>query len=204
MIISGTVELFLKYGIRSITMDDIARELAVSKKTLYKYVSNKAELVDKCVRQTFSEIHEIIEDVITSSANAIDELFGIEAAVSGAMKSKHPALEFQLAKYYPVTWKWLEKQEQGIVMKHTRSNLEKGIQQGMYREELNVEYLSYLYYGCFSAMHDEQIVPRRLCENPEFMHEHLIYHLRGIVSRKGRDYLEEKLKNETTTQTTES
>lgn len=197
-ILSGAAELFLKYGIRSITMDDVARELAVSKKTLYKYVSNKAELVDRCVRISLEQVHDVIENVMDKSTNAIDEVFAIDEAVDNMMKVKYPAIEFQLSKYYPQTWKWLMGKQREVIMSHTRKNLEKGVDQGLYRPEINIEFINYIYYGRFVSLNDESAVPAGICSNPEFMHEYLNYHLRGIVSKKGLEYLENKLKEEST------
>ncbi len=192
-IIEGSTELFIKYGIRSITMDDVARELAVSKKTLYKYVSNKADLVDRCVKHTYESVREVIEEAIGLSQNAIDELFAIDSSLSEAMKAQHPALEFQLKKYYPATWKWLSNRQEQMIMDQTRKNLEKGIEQGVYRKDFDIEMIAYLYFAQFVAMHNEDIVPMQLCENPKFMKTHFEYHLRGIVSKKGLSYLEDKL-----------
>lgn len=194
-ILEGTTELFLKYGIRSITMDDVARELAVSKKTLYKYVSNKAELVDRCVKHTFEEISGAIEVVRGNSANAIDEIFAIDSTMSEALKAQHPAIEFQLKKYYPATWKWLSDRQATMIIEHTKENLKKGIEQGMYRGDFNIEHITYLYFAQFLAMHDQEVVPMSVCEDTEFMRAHFVYHLRGIASKKGITYLEQKLED---------
>lgn len=193
LILTGGTELFLKYGIRSITMDDVARELGISKKTLYKYVSNKADLVDRCVKFTFDEINEAIEAVRGFSENAIDDLFAIDSTLSDAMKAQHPAIEFQLKKYYPQTWKWLADRQSKLINEHTRQNLKRGIEEGLYRKDINVEYISYLYYAQFLAMHDSEVVPESICRDPKFMREHFIYHLRGVVSKRGLEHLESKL-----------
>lgn len=203
MILAGATELFLKYGIRSITMDDVARELAISKKTLYKYVSNKADLVDRCVKYTFEEINAAIDAVRGNSKNAIDDLFAIDSTLSDAMKAQHPAIEFQLKKYYPQTWKWLSDQQSTIIIEHTRENLKRGIDEGYYRDDINIEYVTYLYFAQFLAMHNNEVVPQTVCENPKFMREHFVYHLRGVASKKGITYIEKKLdeiKNQTITQ----
>lgn len=201
-IIAGSVDLFLKYGIRSITMDDVARELTISKKTLYKYVSNKADLVDRSVKFAFRGIHQAIDDVRANSTNAIDEIFDIDEAVNETVRQKHPAIEFQLAKYYPKTWKWLESNQHRIVFEHTKENLLKGMEQGLYRADLNAEYIAHVYFGRFMGMRMDNVFPESICENPEFLHQSLIYHVRGIASASGLEYLEEKLQREIeTTQT---
>ncbi|NVK29028.1 MAG: TetR/AcrR family transcriptional regulator [Flavobacteriia bacterium] len=192
-IINGSTELFLKYGIRSITMDDVARELGISKKTLYKYVSNKADLVDRCVKLTFTEVADAMTEVIGKANNAIDELFAIDSTLSEAMKAQHPAIEFQLKKYYPATWKWLSSRQEDMIKNQTLENLKKGIEQGVYRSDVNVDFVSYLYFAQFLAMHDPDIVPLSICENPKFIKAHFEYHLRGVASKKGLEYLEKKL-----------
>lgn len=192
-IISGASEMFVKYGIRSVTMDDVARELAVSKKTLYKYVANKAELVDRFVRFAFEEVYGVVEEAIGKSSNAIDEMLAVNSSMSDALKAQHPAIEFQLKKYYPETWKWLADKQTEVMKYHLETNLVKGIEQGLYRQDLNIETIKHLYFAQFVAIHNDSIVPLTVCENPEFIKAHFEYHLRGVVSKKGLAYLEEKL-----------
>lgn len=192
-ILRGAVHLFMRLGIRSVTMDDVSRELGISKKTLYKYVSNKAELVDKTVKFAFEDINKMIDQVRHKSNNAIDEIFDIDLAVQETVRQKHPAIEFQLAKYYPETKQWLDQRHHEAIFEQTNGNIQKGIAEGLYRTDFNVEFITQIYFGRFKGLQLDSVFAEKLCSNPEFIHQSLVYHIRGIASEKGLKYLENKL-----------
>jgi len=191
-IIAESTRLFLKYGLRSITMDDVSREMGISKKTLYNYVSNKADLVDQCIHVMFSVITSHMNDLAKQSENAIDELFEIDEYFDEMMRSQHPALIFQLKKYYPTTFAWLEERKIKFVIDTTIANLTKGIEQALYLPDLNKQYLAYIYLAHTLVMENESI-PKDICESSNFHKEHLMYHIRGIATDKGLKNLKQKL-----------
>ncbi len=191
-IIEESTRLFLKYGLRSVTMDDVSREMGISKKTLYNFVSNKAELVDQDIRVMFETISGHMNELAKQSDNAIDELFKIDEYFDVMMREQHPAMIFQLKKYYPKTFAWLDERKSKFVIDTTLLNLSKGIEQGLYLPDLNKEYLAYIYLTHTSVIESETI-PREICESTGFHKAHLIYHIRGISSKKGLDYLKQKL-----------
>ncbi len=192
-ILDDAVELFFKYGIRSITMDDVARELGISKKTLYKYVSNKAELVDQCIKVKFGQITGALRDFGNSVENAIDELYAIDTYFDEMMRQNHPAIMFQLSKYYGDTFKWLDTSKDQFVAEITRANLDKGQKQGLYRSTINKEYITYIYMAHTALMSGETNIPEEVCHSTAFHKEHLEYHIRGIASEAGLEYLNKKL-----------
>lgn len=195
-IVAESAKLYLKYGIRSVTMDDVARELAISKKTIYKYVENKSELVHRSVQYIFEQVSSAMQEVSATSDNAIDELFNIDSKIEEFLKPQQTSAKFQLKKYYPASWKWLENAQRSTIVNQTRTNVENGMAQGLYRSDLNPEYVSYMYFGRMMALNDEELVPTAMCESPDFAREHLIYHIHGIASEKGLAYLEKKLKTQ--------
>ena len=192
-IIQESTQLFLKFGLRSVTMDDLAREMGLSKKTLYNYVANKAELVDQGMRVMFNTVTEHMGTLAKQSNNAIDELFTIDEYFDEMMREQHPAMIFQLKKYYPKTFIWLEGNKIKFVIDTTIQNLTRGIEQGLYLPDINKEYLAYIYLAHTLVMENETI-PKEVCESASFHREHLLYHLRGITSDKGLEYLKQKLK----------
>ena len=194
-ILTGALHQFLAYGIRSVTMDDVARELGISKKTLYRFVSNKADLVEKCVRFTFYEIRTSLEDISSKSTNAIDELFEFDAQMMEVMKAQKPMIINQLRRYYPETFHWLNSSRKQLMLALTERNLEKGVKQGVYRSDMNIHYIALMYYAQSLLYAQEDLVPDEVCTQPDFVRENLIYHLRGIVSEQGLDYLTSKLKH---------
>ncbi len=191
-IIDDTMELFFKYGIRSITMDDVAREMGMSKKTIYKYVSNKADLVDQCIKVKFEEITGALKGVSEEVDNAIEELFAIDRYFDEMMQQNHPAIMFQLSKYYGDTYKWLEGSRDGFILDITHRNLEKGVKQGLYRNNINITHVAYIYMAHTSLMGGETNVPDEVCHSADFHKSHLEYHIRGIASEAGLTYLNKK------------
>ena len=194
-ILEGALHQFLVYGIRSVTMDDVARELGISKKTLYRFVTNKADLVAKCVQFTFWQIKNSLEDISSKSTNAIDELFEFDAQMMEVMKAQKPMIINQLRRYYPETHHWLNTNRKDLMLALTERNLEKGVKQGMYRSDMNIRYIALMYYAQSLLYAQEELVPDEVCTQPDFIRENLIYHLRGIVSDKGLDHLKLKLKH---------
>jgi AcrR family transcriptional regulator len=197
-IFSTSVELFITYGVKSVTMDDVARELSISKKTLYKFVNNKNELVQKCVEFIFTQIHTSLEDVQSKSTNAIDELFGFDEQLTLVMRAQKPAIIMQLKKHHPETFSWLMNNRRTMVMKLTTKNLQKGIAQGFYRHDMNADFIAMIYYAQTMMFAQDDLMPDEICTNPAFVRENLIYHLRGIASAKGLEYLQQKLQNNET------
>ena len=178
-IIEDSMDLFLKYGIRSITMDDVSRDMGISKKTLYKYVSNKADLIDQGVKHMFAQITGVMKKFSESVENAMEELFEIDRFFDEMMRQQHPAIMFQLQKYYPDTFKWLNEMKSTFILDITRKNLDKGIRQGLYRDDFNAEYITYIYLAHANLMEENSGVPREICESSDFHKCHMIYHLRG-------------------------
>src|SRR6188508_129397 len=107
-IIRGAENLFTKYGVRSISMDDIARHLTVSKKTLYQHFADKEDLVTTASELHIGESKKQYEVLTTTAANAIDELAKISVCLRKDMTEMNPALLFDLQKYHPKAWSaWL-------------------------------------------------------------------------------------------------
>jgi hypothetical protein len=166
----------------------------MSKKTLYKYAKNKADLVDQGVRFKFAEITGIVKDFGASVDNAIDELYAIDTYFDEMMQQNHPAMMFQLSKYYPETYKWLEESKDNFMTEITKANLEKGLRQELYRATIRVDYITYIYMAHALLMNGQANIPQEVCHSAEFHKHHLEYHIRGIASPKGIDYLNQKLK----------
>lgn len=193
-ILQGALHQFLVMGIRAVTMDDVARELGISKKTLYRFFANKADLVARSVQFTFWQIKSSLEEISNKSTNAIDELFEFDAQMTEVVKSQKPMIINQLRKYYPDTHNWLYTNRKDLMLALTARNLEKGVRQGMYRSDLNIRYIALMYYAQTLLYAQEESMPDEVCTRPDFVYENLIYHLRGIVSERGLEHLKTKLK----------
>jgi AcrR family transcriptional regulator len=131
--------LFFSVGIRNTTMDDLARELGISKKTLYKQIDNKADLVRFCVKYDLDRTQQKIKSISSSCENAIEELLLIAAVINEDLQLYHPSLLHDLTKFYPESRILIEEHKDTFAQKNISDNLKKGIRQGLYRKDLNIE-----------------------------------------------------------------
>ncbi|MCB9285260.1 MAG: TetR/AcrR family transcriptional regulator [Lewinellaceae bacterium] len=188
-ILSRSESLFLRFGIRSITMDDIARELGISKKTLYQFVDNKADLIHKVLLQFIEDEQRTIREINQQSSNAIEEMLNIGRYITQVLRKLTPTTLFDLQKYYPESWQMIHKLNQDYIFSIIRNNLERGIQQGFYRPNLHVDIISRLYVGKTNYLIDEEVFPLREYDRGELYREFILYHMHGILSEKGREWI---------------
>lgn len=184
----------MQYGIKSLTMDDIARHLGMSKKTLYQSFSDKADLVLKGIQAHMNEEVCAISDIQEKSENAIEEMFLIAQHVSVHLQSMHPSILFDLEKYYPAAFGKFNEYKTEIVMSCIAKNIEEGIEQGFYRDNINIPIVAGLYVGRMDIIFDQQLFPATQYNAKEVYFEAIRYHIRGIASEKGIAYLKDKFK----------
>ena len=190
-ILTRAEALFLRYGIRSITMDDIARELGISKKTLYQFVDNKADLIQQVLLQFIREEQRTIRQITRKSGNAIEEMLSIGRYITQVLRRLTPTTLFDLQKYYPESWKMVEKLNQDYIFSVIKANLERGISQELYRSNLNIDIIARLYVGKTHFLIDEDVFPLRDYDRGELYREFIFYHMHGILSDKGREWIRE-------------
>jgi len=190
-------ELFMLYGIKSMTMDEIARQLGISKKTLYQHVSNKNELVEKVVASKIHDERECICQMVKPEGNAIDQLMEITAFVKGNMKKMHPSVMFDMQKYHLDAWNSIKNHKDNFIFTTMKTNLERGIEDGMYRANLNPEIVARLYLSMMNIVMNptESGFGQTGFEQSEVHEQMMRYHIRGIANEKGRNYLKEKFNN---------
>jgi len=189
-------ELFNKYGIKSVSMDDIAQQLSISKKTLYQYFKDKADLVVRVVKfHNCDEDQEFIE-ITNSNLNAIDSLIEVSKYLIEKMKEINPSILYDLRKYYPELTKDLILNRKEHVYTNIKNNLIKGMEEGMYRQDLNPDIITSLYVKRMDDVISEDDYYINKFAQHEIFSQLFIYHIRGIVSEKGLSYFENKIKNE--------
>ena len=187
-------ELYTKYGIKSITMDDVARELGISKKTLYQYVADKEDLVGKFIDNEILLRKEEICKCFRIGFNAIEELFEISLFMNKLIRNQNTATEYDLKKYYPGQYhKTVTARREGIY-NYITANLKKGIKEGLYRAEMNTEIISKLYLWRSENIHFGELFTLEEFTSGKLFIELLNYHIRGIATIKGIDILENKIK----------
>jgi hypothetical protein len=193
-IIENTSDIFMRYGIKSVTMDDVARELKISKKTLYKYVDDKLDLVCKVMHMQCSMDQKFMSGFTAESSNAIDESLMMTEYVGGKLKSIHPSIHYDLEKYYPEAWGMFYDHKHEYIYNSMVANLERGIAEGLYRDNLNVEIIAKLYVSKIDIIFDPSVFPVSQFNFNDVHIEMVGYHIRGIASPDGIEYLVERLK----------
>ena len=187
----------MRYGIRSVTMDDIARELGISKKTLYQHFVDKDDLVKKIVEYFLSRQECEIKGLCNPDMNAIDVLLVISKYLTRQMSEINLSVNYDLQKYHPESWKLAENYRETNMLNNIRQNIVNGIQQGLYRDDFNIDIIAKSYILRFNPDDNIQDWVKSSGITFEEMFQTLfIYHIRGIANKNGLDYLEQKIKND--------
>jgi AcrR family transcriptional regulator len=186
-------DIFLKLGFKSVTMDDIANELAISKKTIYKFFKNKEELVDNTVFFLHETMYEAVVSICDVGYNAIQENFEIRKMFKDLLKNSDDSPMFQLKKYYPKTFKKIMAKEYTMFKDCILQNIEKGIQEGLYRKDINVELTTKFYFSLAMSVHDSNLYTYNKNTLNKLETSVLEYHTRAIATLKGLSVLEEQL-----------
>jgi len=184
IIIKGT-ELFLTLGFKSVTMDDIASEMGISKKTIYQHFPNKSKLVEEVTFNLFNIICDDIDQVCENSNNPIEELYDIKMLVMNHLKNERTSPQYQLKKYYPRIYEQLKLKQFEVMHESVKESLEKGTSTGLFRQGIDIDFISRMYFNGMVGIKDPTIFPQKLFSVEYLMESYLEYHLRAIVTEKG-------------------
>jgi AcrR family transcriptional regulator len=182
-------DMFLTLGFKSVTMDDIANELAISKKTIYAHFKNKTELVQAVTFSIFDTICDGIDCICEGSINPIEELYDIKMFVMNHLKNEETSPQHQLKKYYPEIYGVLRLKQFEKMHESVQESLQKGIDTRLFRSEIDVSFISRMYFNGMTGIKDEAIFPRKSFDMEYLMESYLEYHLRAIVTEKGLEIL---------------
>jgi len=192
-ILTKVRSLYMRYGIKSVTMDDVSSELGMSKKTLYQYVTDKDDLVGKFIDYEIGLRRKEICDCFRIGYNAVEELFEITLFMNKMMREQNPATEHDLSKYYPSHYQKIIKARRSGIYEYILLNLRKGKRDGLYRDDLNEEIIAKLYLLRVESIHLNDIYSVEEFTSNKIQTELLKYHLRGISTERGIMALEDKI-----------
>jgi AcrR family transcriptional regulator len=187
--------LFFKYGVRSISMEDICREVGLSRKKIYEIFTSKNVLVEKLLeleRENFEMIFDT--DKFDGSVNAIDILLMVSKDVSIKFTDVSPSMTLDLNKYYPDIYHKHVDERIEFIFEKIRINLEKGIHQGVYRDDLSVELVSRLYIRRLMDLHNPEFFPPDRFSFQTLFDVMFDNFIRGIANEKGIEYYETQKK----------
>lgn len=185
------LDLFMKYGVKSVSMDDLCRTLGISKKTIYTFINNKEELVVKVIQKHLNQNEKEISEIISHSADALDEMVSITRHVLVFLRKIQPSLIFDLKKYHPQVWKLIETQHFSFIENVIYNNIQRGIREGLYRSDIDAKIIARLYVTKSTNIVNEDYFPLTEFDRQKLVIQMLLYHLYGLVSDTGR----EKMKN---------
>ncbi len=184
-------KLFNSIGVRNTTMDDLAKELGISKKTLYKEIDNKADLVKFCVQYDLKDIENKIHHISSTSENAIEELLLIGATINEDIQLYHPTILHDITRFYPESRELIEKHKANFAQNSISNNLIKGINQGLYRKDINIE-MSVLFQLHLCLLPFE--LNNTSYKTIDVYNEILKYNLHAIATPKGITEFEQLIK----------
>ncbi len=193
-IIQKANDMFLNLGFKSVTMDDLAFEMGISKKTIYTHFQNKTKLVAETMDYLFENICAGIDTIIAEQHEPIKELFMIKAFVMQNLKNEKTAPQYQLQKYYPKIYEGLKCRQFDVMQDTVCENIKRGIEKNIYRTDIDISTIARLYFIGINAIKDQELFPMEQFPVSKLMKDYLAYHVRGIATEKGHTLLEHILK----------
>jgi TetR/AcrR family transcriptional regulator, cholesterol catabolism regulator len=184
-ILQGAEELFFKYGIKSITMDDIAKHLAISKKTIYQYFADKNELVEILMSIKLKEDECEFKQIQQESDNMVTEVFNMMKHMGTMFAKVNPNIFYDLQKYHPAAWKQFKTFKQDCMARMVESSIERGMKEGLVRPDINAKILSRWRIEQVEMGFNSEIFPPdkfKIAEVQLAMIDHFLY---GICTLKG-------------------
>lgn len=177
--------LFLHKGIKSVSMDDIAADMAISKKTLYKWFANKDEMVFAVMQQHLTATQGECEQLQRHATSAIDELFRMMDWMRRQFSEVHPSIFYDMQKFHPTTWQLWVSHKHEYILAQTVDNLRRGIAEELYRPELDVEVLARLRLAQIELVFNADVFPARQFEVPRLQQTILEHFMLGVATLKG-------------------
>lgn len=192
-IYSQSLKMFLTYGFRSITMDEVAINQGISKKTLYQYVTNKADLVEKVIEYFTEQQKSDVNEIQKKGLNAVDELLEIYQHTCMHLQEINPHVGFELKKHYPRAWEGFLAYKNQFIYQHVIENMGKGIEEELYRNDFDQKIIATYYVARFDIFLDKDLFSPQEYSYKTILEELFKYHIRGIASNKGIEYLDKSV-----------
>lgn len=189
-------DLFYQFGIRSVTMDDIAGKLGISKKTIYQHFKNKTDLVEEAIEWQINHPKFSFMSEHMSKLNAVDQYIEFYKFVVAQISDSCEALRYDLRKYYPKLWHKFHLEKLTRFQTELAQNLQQGIDEGLFRPEVNIEFISKTMARFYLNMAeaDNVILEKEDIAKIEYHRELGTYHLYGVCTAKGIEYFKNNFK----------
>jgi TetR/AcrR family transcriptional regulator, cholesterol catabolism regulator len=184
-IIERTEQIFMRLGVKSVTMDDICRELRMSKKTLYQHFENKDSLIEAVVNTHVEREQSCTEAIKNDARDAVQEVKNIGVFLASTIEDVSPSTLFDLQKYYFKSWETLMKKQDEHIINSIVNNIKKGIAEGNYRPDVNPDVIARIYAKATYMIVEEIANPNSKFSRKEMIWELHNYHIHAIATTKG-------------------
>ena len=193
-IVVTSTELFLTLGFKSVTMDDIAEEMKISKKTIYTFFANKEALVQSVVFSMYSYITTNLTQIREKANNPISELYEVKMFIMHQLKGEKTSPQHQLRKYYPNIHPEHQKKQFDFMTKSVKKSLTKGLEMKLFRPSIDIDFISRMYFNGMVGIKNVDMFPTKKYSPEQLMENYLDYHLRAIVTEDGKKLLSSYIK----------
>lgn len=184
-ILEKASDMFLNLGFKSVTMDDIAHEMGISKKTIYAHFPTKLKLVQATTFFVLEKVHETICIVCSANHDPIKEIFTIKSMVNDQLKNEKSSPSYQLQKYYPKIFKQLKEKQFESLNLCVEDNLKRGIKEGYYRKDIDIDLITRFYLSGIMNLSNREFFPAETYKLSDLKDAFLEYHVRAISTEKG-------------------
>ena len=184
-IIERATALFLRLGIKGVTMDDLARDLGLSKKTIYQFFKDKDEIVCTIAKNFLASEEEEMEKIRKESKDPLDELVKISKWMRANLHTIHPSVLFDLKRYHPKAMRILEEHKEKCIRNSVKENLDSGIELGLYRSSMDTDIMSKFRLASSDFAFDQSVYPMRDYKLSDIQSQFFDLFMFGIVSDKG-------------------
>lgn len=185
-ILEASSQLFMKHGIRSVSMDDLARHLGMSKKTIYQYFENKDSLVSAMILNHCEQEKREVESILVNSDNALDQMQMIARMALRTLDEVSSGTMFDLQKYYRAQWIAITDLHKKLIHSVIKQNIEQGITEGIYRVDIDANIIARLYGEMAFSVINMEVFPLKEYSMQEVYKQAFHYHINAILSSKGK------------------
>ena len=187
-------ELFFEFGIKNLNMDDISHKLGISKKTLYRFVKSKEDLISQVFEYEQKNYAETVHNIGSQGINAVEVLFKVSLNIYEGMQRYNPMLLFELRKYYEPLFNEFHAKRLAHISKSMRINLERGITEGLYRQDVNKDAVVAIYMNHLVDIHNSEMCKMADITFDELFRVMFENHIRAISTPEGVAYFEKRKK----------
>ena len=189
-VVSVAEDLFMRLGVRSITMDEVARTLSISKKTLYQYFENKDQLVSATMISHIEREEKAFKRIHDSSRNAIEEIHGLAEIMRKNLGQLNPSTLFDIQRFHPHAWEKFLNFKDKCIQGHTADNIVRGVIEGYYRPDIDANILARLRVEQVSLMFKPTVFSSTDFDFKQVQLEVLDHFIHGLLTNKGRKLYE--------------